>query len=85
MFAWHLQPSGIKLTGLSGVCALVIEENSPTDQPEIAIYNRETGDYIEAVDYQGAKGEPYCICNVEVLRTAHSRPGCRQQLSQPVL
>ena len=52
-------------TGLVYKQGLIIEENSPTGQPEFAIYNRETGDFIEAVEYQGAEGEPYWIGNAE--------------------
>ena len=42
---------------------LVIDENSETGQPSFAIYNRDTGAYIEPLPYPGAEGEPYMIGN----------------------
>ncbi len=43
----------------------MIDENSPTGQPSFAIYHRDTGNFVEALDYPGAEGEPYWIGNAD--------------------
>ena len=49
---------------------LVVEEASPNGGPAFALYNPDSGDFVEPLAYPGAEGEPYTIGNLSDYQAA---------------